>query len=261
MKETKEIHEEVQNYYGQELKTTTDLKTNACCTIQQFPDYIKKTIGLIHNEVQAKYYGCGLTIPNNLQNTNVLDLGSGSGRDCFIASRLVGENGRVVGIDMTDEQLQVANKHVNYHAETFGYKSSNVEFKKGNIENLEQLDLGQENFDIIISNCVINLASNKEKVLRDANSLLKQGGEMYFSDVYADRRIPNHLKEDPTLYGECLSGALYWNDFLTIAKKSGFTDPRVVETSPISISNKELEKKLVISNFSLSLIDFLILKV
>jgi len=244
MKKTKEIHEEVQSYYGQQLKTTSDLKTNACCTIQQFPDHIKNTLGLIHDEVLSKYYGCGLTIPDDLKNTNVLDLGSGSGRDCFIASKLVGENGRVVGIDMTDEQLQVAKKHIDYHAETFGYKSSNVEFKKGNIENLEHLDLGQETFDIIISNCVINLASNKEKVLRDANTLLKQGGEMYFSDVYADRRIPQHLKEDPTLYGECLSGALYWNDFLDIAKKSGFTDPRVVDTSPITINNKELEKKI-----------------
>jgi len=85
---------------------------------------------------------------------------------------------------------------------------------------------------------------DKKKVLRDAYQLLKPGGEMYFSDVYSDRRIPEDLQKDPVLYGECLSGALYWNDFLNYSKNSGYTDPRVIESHPITIENSELQEKL-----------------
>jgi arsenite methyltransferase len=87
----------------------------------------------------------------------------------------------------------------------------------------------------IRSNCVINLVPDKEAVLREAYRVLKTGGELYFSDVYSDRRVPTELTKDPVLWGECISGALYWNDFLTIAKKVGFKDPRLVEDSKIEI--------------------------
>jgi SAM-dependent methyltransferase len=194
--------------------------------------------------VQAKYYGCGLTIPKVVENLRILDLGSGSGRDCYIASKLVGENGFVVGVDMTQEQLDVANNYINYHTEKFGYAKPNVSFIKGNIERLDELDLPVGSFDLIISNCVLNLAEDKGKVLRDAYTLLKPGGEMYFSDVYSNRRIPVELQNDEVLWGECLSGALYWNDFLNLAKKAGFTDPRAVENKPITIDNKALEERV-----------------
>ena len=98
-------------------------------------------------------------------------------------------------------------------------------------------------FDLIISNCVINLAKDKEKVLADTFRLLKPGGEMYFSDVYSDRRIGKDLQNDPVLWGECLSGALYWNDFLRTASKVGFTDPRSIKNNPITIENKEVQEK------------------
>jgi arsenite methyltransferase len=235
------IHEEVQNYYGKELQQTSDLKTNACCTLTAPPKHIMEALRNVHDEVHAKYYGCGLTIPNQLEGLRILDLGSGSGRDCYIAAQLVGKNGFVVGIDMTDEQLTVANKHLEYHKEKFGYQKSNVTFIKGNIELLDELSFEPESFDLIISNCVINLATDKQKVLSDAFKLLKKGGEMYFSDVYADRRFPKSLQNNPILWGECLSGALYWNDFLNYAKNAGFTDPRVVENKPISVSNQEIE--------------------
>jgi SAM-dependent methyltransferase len=237
-------HKEVQQYYGKELTQSSDLKTNACCTLEAPPKHILDALNLVHDEVQAKYYGCGLTIPNDLEGLRILDLGSGSGRDCYIASKLVGEKGEVVGVDMTDEQLAVANKYIDYHTEAFGYQTANVKFLKGNIETLDALDLEPGSFDLIISNCVINLATDKHKVLSDAFNLLKPGGEMYFSDVYSDRRIPNHLQEDQVLWGECLSGALYWNDFLKTAKKAGFTDPRSIENKPVTVENPELEEKL-----------------
>lgn len=235
------IHEEVTNYYGTELQSTEDLKTNACCTISRPPKHIAEAISQISDEVVSKYYGCGLTIPSAVEGLRILDLGSGSGRDCFIASKLVGENGSVIGVDMTDEQLEVANNNIEYHREKFGYKKSNVEFIKGNIENLGELNLEAGSFDLIISNCVLNLANDKLKVLKDAHNLLKPGGEMYFSDVYSNRRVPMHLQNNRVLWGECLSGALYWNDFLNFAKQAGFTDPRVIEDKPVTVDNEELE--------------------
>lgn len=239
----------VQDYYGKQLQTSSDLKTNACCTAFEYPDKIKKILAEIHDEVLVKYYGCGFTIPSNLEGLKMLDLGSGSGRDCYLASKLVGEKGQVVGVDMTDEQLEVANKHVNYHTEKFGFNRPNVEFKKGHIEQLDELEFEDNYFDLIISNCVINLSTNKQKVLNDCYQKLKQGGEMYFSDVYVNKRVPQELANDPVIYGECLGGALYWNDFLTFSKKAGFADPRVVEAAPITIENKELEQRLQGFNF------------
>lgn len=244
-----EIHESVQDYYGKELSHSEDLKTNACCTIDAPPKHIMDALELIHEEVQAKYYGCGLTIPNELAGLRILDLGSGSGRDCYIAGKLVGETGEVVGVDMTDEQLEVAIKHIYYHAKQFGYKNPNVSFVKGNIEKLDELPFEPESFDLIISNCVINLAADKNKVLKDAYNLLKPGGEMYFSDIYSDRRIPKSLQQDQVLWGECLSGALYWNDFLRASKGAGFTDPRAVESKPITIENQALEEKVGLITF------------
>ena len=235
--------QEVKDYYGKELTKSEDLKTNACCTLEAPPKFIRDALSNIHDEVMAKYYGCGLAIPSKLEGLRVLDLGSGSGRDCYILSQLVGEKGEVVGVDMTDEQLAVANKYVDHHTEKFGYKKSNVKFLKGNMEKLEELNLKPGSFDLIISNCVINLATDKEKVLADAYALLKPGGEMYFSDVYSDRRISKELQADPVLWGECLSGALYWNDFLRISKKVGFTDPRSVKNNVITIENDEVQEK------------------
>ena len=230
--------EQVSTYYGRTLQSNKDLKTNACCTDVEYPEHIKRILVELHDETLAKYYGCGLTIPSNIEGLKVLDLGSGSGRDCFILSKLVGERGSVIGIDMTDEQVDIARKHIDYHAAKFGFR--NVEFKKGNIEKLDRSGIQSNSLDLIVSNCVINLASDKSAVLLGAYDLLKEGGEMYFSDVYADRRIPMEVANDPEIYGECLGGALYWNDFLNIAKSIGFGDPRCVSTSKISIEDKRI---------------------
>lgn len=239
-----QVHQQVQDYYGKVLQNSNDLQTNACCTPDGMPEYIKPLLADIHTEVSSRYYGCGLVLPDLLSGMSVLDLGCGAGRDCYLLSRLVGERGRVVGVDMTDEQLAVAAAHVDYHTDKYGYKQPNVSFHKGNIERLNELDLQDASFDIIVSNCVINLAQDKTQVLKDAWRLLKPGGEMYFSDVYADRRVPGVLIKDPLLYGECLSGALYWNDFHNLARECGFTDPRIVESRPLSIENPELQGKI-----------------
>lgn len=237
------VHDQVKDYYGKVLQKSNDLQTNACCTDDAMPGHLKPVIGKIHDEVLMKYYGCGLVAPEQLEGMRILDLGSGSGRDVYALSALVGESGEVVGVDMTDEQLEVARRHVDYHADVFGFAKPNVRFLKGYIEKLDELDLESGSFDIIVSNCVINLSPDKPAVLREAYRLLKPGGELYFSDVYSDRRIPESLVNDPVLYGECLSGALYWNDFENMAKAAGFADPRLVKDSPITINNSAQKEK------------------
>ncbi len=243
------MYDTVKDYYGKELQGSGDLKTDACCTVDNVPDYIKPIMAKIHPEVSGKYYGCGLVAPDLLAGMRILDLGSGSGQDCYVLSALVGEQGEVVGVDMTDEQLAVANRHVDYHREVFGFEKANVRFIKGYIEKLDQLGLEDNSFDVIVSNCVINLSPDKQAVLEQAHRLLKPGGELYFSDVYADRRVPEHLLNDSVLYGECLAGALYWNDFLTLAKQAGFADPRLVEDRPLLVGSEEISQKVGDINF------------
>ena len=118
-------------------------------------------------------------------------------------------------------------------------------------------EISDNSIDLIVSNCVVNLCPNKKDVFSEAFRVLKPGGEMYFSDVYSDRRIPEKLLHDPVLHGECLSGALYWNDFLSLVKSVGFKSPRLVKDSIITIQNEDIEKKLDLLNFSVQLIDYL----
>lgn len=242
------MYKEVQQYYGKTLQHSDDLKTNACCD-QAPPDWLKPVLGSIHDEVLSRYYGCGLVVPPLLEGARILDLGCGSGRDVYALSALVGETGHVLGVDMTAEQLAVAERHRDYHRQQYGYASSNVEFRQGYLEQLADLALADDSFDIVVSNCVLNLCTDKDAVLRQVYRLLKPGGEFYFSDIYADRRLPSALQADPVLYGECLAGALYWNDFVSMAKTAGFADPRLVEDRPITIDNDAIAAKVAPSRF------------
>ncbi|KAK9981087.1 hypothetical protein ABG768_000654 [Culter alburnus] len=159
-------------------------------------------------------------------------------------SQLVGEKGHVTGIDMTEDQLKVAQMYIDYHMQRFGYKKPNVNFVHGYIEALAEAGLEEKSYDIIISNCVVNLSPDKTSVLREAYRVLKDGGELYFSDVYSDAIIPEDLKANKVLWGECLSGALWWEDLIRLAEEVGFCKPRLVTASVITVGNKELEKLL-----------------
>lgn len=236
------MHDVVQDYYGKQLQQTSDLKTSACCDISLVPQWLKPLLAKIHPEVLSRYYGCGLVCPPLLEGCRVLDLGCGSGRDVYALAQLVGPDGLVVGVDMTDEQLAVAKEHQSYHVEAFGY--DNVKFMQGYIEQLDALGLEPNSFDVIVSNCVVNLSPDKLAVLQGVSRLLKPGGEFFFSDVYADRRVPESVKNDPILYGECLGGALYWNDFLRLSKEAGFIDPRLVTDRPLEITDPELASRV-----------------
>ena len=176
------VRDEVKEYYGKVLQKSADLQTNACCTAVELPQEVKAAIGKVHPEVVSKYFGCGLCVPEALSGLSVLDLGCGSGRDCYVLAQLVGESGggvgevtarpgalqdasrnlrgvgSVVGVDMTDEQLSTARQHVAWHADAFGYARPNTDFKQGYIEDLKGIGLGDETFDVVVSNCAASLS-------------------------------------------------------------------------------------------------------
>jgi len=170
----------------------------------------------------------------------VLDLGCGAGRDCYVMSKLVGQNGFAYGIDMTENQIAIARKYTNKQMEAFGYSRRNVKFIFDYIENIPK-HFERESLDLVTSNCVINLMEDKEVVFNNVYQLLKFGGEMYFSDVCADRRVQSEISGDPVVRGECLGGALYYKDFERIARKVGFCDPRIVSKRTIEIDNREMQ--------------------
>jgi len=145
----------------------------------------------------------------------VLDLGSGGGIDCFIASRIVTESGHVIGIDMTPEMVSKARKS----AMEYGYK--NVEFRLGEIENLPVADAS---VDVIISNCVINLSPDKPRLFAEAFRALKPGGRFAVADMLAASPLPESIEEDLDLYVSCISGAIFVDDFRNMLSEAGFQD-------------------------------------
>ena len=216
----------VSEFYGKTVQKTEDLIYDACCVAE----YDLALLGPITNEVKERRYGCGSPIPQVLGARTVLDLGSGAGIDCFIAAQLVGPKGKVIGVDMTDEQLDIARRNIAPIMENIGYKAPNIEFRKGRIE---EIPVEDGTVDVVISNCVINLSTDKTRVFREIHRVLKPGGEFYISDIVSDRRIPEALKADERLYSECLSGAAYYFDLRRTMRKAGFEDVRVVSERPL----------------------------
>lgn len=231
----------VKDYYGRVLKSSADLKTSACCLTEALPRHVAEVLKDVHPEVKERFYGCGSPIPPALEGVTVLDLGCGSGRDCYVLSKLVGPKGRVIGLDMTDEQLAVARRQQSFHAQKFGW--ANTDFRQGYIEDLAGAGIADASVDLVISNCVVNLSPDKPRVFREIFRVLKPGGELYFSDVFADRRIPAPLAQDAVLLGECLGGALYVEDFRRLMSSSGCRDARVVASAPLALNSPQLEAK------------------
>jgi SAM-dependent methyltransferase len=174
----------------------------------------------------------------------VLDLGCGTGQDSFVAAKLVGENGRVIGIDMTPGQLEVARRYEDEQAQRFGFSKPNTRFIQSYIEDLAAAGIADTSIDVVISNCVINLSHNKEQVFREIYRVLKPGGELYFSDVFADRRIPQAAQDDPIIRGECLGGALYFEDFRRLMQRVGWPDFRIVVSQSLTIDDPRIAQML-----------------
>lgn len=239
---------DIRRYYGEVLKTSSDLKTGACCTIEALPAHLRTLLEDVHPEVRARFYGCGSPLPPALDGMTVLDLGCGSGRDAYLLSRLVGPRGRVIGVDMTAEQLAVARAHRDWHAQRHGH--ANVEFVDGYIEDLAGCGIADASVDVVVSNCVLNLSPEKARVFAEILRVLKPGGELYFSDVFADRRIPEALRRDPVLLGECLAGALYGEDFRRLMAQVGCADVRKVSASAVPLYDEAIVAKIGMVRFS-----------
>ena len=240
----------IMDYYGKQLHGKRDLQSGACCCTERPPKEIRDILPLIADEIQEKFYGCGSPLPPLLEGMTVLDLGCGTGRDVYLASRLVGEAGRAIGVDMTTEQIETAKKYQDEQRERFGFKTSNVEFIQGYIEDLKLLGITDNSVDVVISNCVINLSPAKELVFKEIYRVLKPGGELFFSDVFADRRIPAPLTTDTVLRGECLGGALYTEDFRRLMAASGWADFRYTSISNITLDNEKIENLLGFAAFT-----------
>lgn len=171
--------------------------------------------------------GCGnpTALGKIKEGDTVLDLGSGAGFDCFLASKKVGKSGKVIGIDMTEDMIRIS-KSI---ADKYGYK--NVEFRLGDIENLP-VDNGS--VDVIISNCVINLAPDKSKVFKEARRVLKGGGRMYVSDIVVLKELREEQKNDENLLSGCVAGALLKQDYIEKIENAGFKVKVLSEDKEIS---------------------------
>ncbi|MFP8904977.1 methyltransferase domain-containing protein [Streptomyces atacamensis] len=242
------VEDAVKDYYGRVLSSSGDLRTSACCTAEAPAPHIAAALERVHEEVKDRFYGCGSPIPAPLDGLTVLDLGCGSGRDVYVLSQLVGPAGRVIGLDMTDEQLAVARRHQGWHVERFGH--ANTEFRQGYIEDLAAAGVPDGSVDLVVSNCVLSLSPDKPRVFSEVFRVLKPGGELYFSDVFADRRLPTALLEDPVLVGECLAGALYTEDFRRRMADAGCADIRTVTTAPLTLGSPEIERKIGFAAFT-----------
>ena len=249
--EKADIRAQVREYYGKTLGGSDDLKTNACCcSAERPPKYVLDVMPLIADEIIERFYGCGSPIPPALEGATVVDLGCGTGRDVYVLSKLVGPTGRVIGVDMTPEQLAVAEKYRDEQAEKFGFEESNVEFRAGYIEDLEALGIEDGTVDLVVSNCVINLSPFKDQVFSEIYRVLKPGGELYFSDVFCDRRMSDELRADPVLRGECLGGAMYLDDFRRMMAKHGWASFAYTAIDEIHVGDLALETKLGFTSFT-----------
>jgi SAM-dependent methyltransferase len=178
----------------------------------------------IPEEILKVSYGCGTPVGLSTVKSGevVLDIGSGGGIDCFEASRKVGASGKVIGIDMTDEMLSLARTHAPTVAKNLGYPASNA----------DAMPVEDNQVDLIISNCVINLAPDKKKVFREMFRVLQPGGRFTISDIVADRPIPQYMIHDSAKWGDCLSGALTIQDYWGGLREAGFRGLHQVTVIP-----------------------------
>jgi len=215
-----DIKKIVKEGYSNIAKQESSCCACSCKSKKDFDETIAKQIGYSEEEIRLVPdanlgLGCGnpLALSKIKEGDIVLDLGSGAGFDCFLASKRVGSSGKVIGVDMTPEMIERAKQN----AKKYNYK--NVEFKLGDIEDLPLKD---KSIDAIISNCVINLAPDKLRVFKEAYRVLKDGGKMYVSDIVLLGNLTEEQKNSPYLLTGCVSGALKKEEYLDIIRMAGF---------------------------------------
>ena len=195
-----------------------------CCPV----DYDRSYLQVIPQEVIDKDYGCGDPSKHVREGETVLDLGSGGGKICFIAAQKVGPQGRVIGVDMNDAMLALAEKHRPAVAVAIGY--DNVRFIKARIQAMGDA-VADGSVDVVVSNCVLNLVSEPEKpgLFKEIFRVLRKGGRAVISDIVSDEEVPQHLKDDDQLWSGCVSGALSETGFLKAFEDVGFHGIRILK--------------------------------
>jgi SAM-dependent methyltransferase len=217
------IHEAVREHYADRIKNSASCcGTDACCSPNNsfYPEQLLTTLP---TDISATSYGCGdpITLAELKPGQTVLDLGSGAGLDCLLAAQKVGAEGRVIGVDMTPEMIEKAT------ANAKRVKLSNVEFRQGY---LEDLPVEANSVDVIISNCVINLAPDKAKVFKEAARVLKPGGKLAVSDIVTDGPLPETVKKSLSAWAGCIAGALDVNDYKAAMQSAGLKDITLTPT-------------------------------
>lgn len=230
MASKKDINEYIKETYSRIAKESE--KSCHCCSCHSTSHDISKSIGYSEEEMNAVPeanlgLGCGnpIAISNIKEGDVVLDLGCGAGFDSFLAVNKVGKTGKVIGVDMTEEMINKAKAN----ARKYGY--SNTDFRLGQIENLPVDD---NSVDVIISNCVINLSQNKDKVFSEAFRVLKENGRMFVSDIVLLGELSKEQKNNKDLIAGCVGGALQKKDYINRIEKAGFTVKIVGEDKEIS---------------------------
>lgn len=235
-----ELKQIVKEKYSQIAEQSVKSNCGCCCSEQDF-DF--NMIGDDYKNVKGHFneadLGLGCGIPTEFaqidEGDTVLDLGSGAGNDVFIARTIVGENGKVIGVDMTKEMIDRANKN----NEKLNFK--NVEFRFGEIE---ELPVDSNSVDVVISNCVLNLVPNKQKAFAEIFRVLKPNSHFCVSDVVLKGELPSELKKSAEMYAGCVSGAMKKEEYLQIIENAGFKNIEVKKTKTISLPDKLLNSFL-----------------
>lgn len=216
------MHTAIQNTYA---AAATQPQPGLCCP----KDYQSEWTSHIPSDAFEFNYGCGSPVMGSAlqEGEHILDLGSGVGIDCFVASKMVGPSGRVTGMDMTDEMLERAQGYQAQVADTLGF--DNLEFHKGFIESIP---LPDDSLDVVLSNCVINLSPDKPRVFAEMRRVLKHGGRIVISDIVSDREILPEHQTDEELWGDCYSGALSAGALIAAIDEAGFVGLTQVSESP-----------------------------
>jgi len=211
------IHDTVREHYAERIKSGTSCcgADNCCDTTNSL--YPEQLLTTVPSDVASTSYGCGdpITLASLQPGQTVLDLGSGAGLDCILAAQKVGETGHVIGVDMTPEMIERAKANVKK------LNLKNVEFRHGFLENLP---VENNTADVIISNCVINLAPDKAKVFNEAFRVLKPGGKLAVSDIVTDGPLPEPIKQSLSAWAGCVAGAVEAKDYIGLMESVGFTN-------------------------------------
>ena len=237
MMKEREIKRAVREGYARIAKRATSYyDSKSCCGCTDLPEEISKRLGYTDEEIQAAPpgsnlgLGCGnpVALASIKEGEIVLDMGSGAGFDCFLASHQVGKNGKVIGVDMTSEMVEKARAN----ARKGGY--TNIDFRQGDLENMPVAD---NYVDVVISNCVINLVPSKDRAFREAFRVLKPGGRLAVSDIVLLRDLPEFVQRSTDAYIGCLAGAIMKGDYLNIIKSEGFMNIRVMDETAFPIES------------------------